>query len=292
MDEIKHRAGNIAVAGARALEPGRQQYPRGRRWTPDEIQAEADRLSVAAGWPGGPARGWQYPFDLGHGIVTDTYTPIQSVIHPYRRRLMLAGLDRCFPDRAAYETLSVLDLGACEGSMAFGLWERGVRDITCVDVRETNCLKGAFVASVLGADINFIQQDIADYLAGIGERKFDIVLVMSALCLILDPFTIMRQAANVTRRVAVVESEIAIHQPIMFTNNPNYAPSEAGFFLRADTGVTSTGGILPMGLWPNRAGLDLLLTHSGYRDITPLEGEEPLPPYYDTGERVMVLAWK
>lgn len=254
---------------------------------PEQIRAESNRLSLLSGWEGGPSEGWQYPFDLGHGIVTRTYTAVQAELHPWRRNVLLNNLDRIFVGR--YHELSVLDLGACEGAMALALWERGVRDITCVEARANNAEKARFVFKVKNADIRVVEEDVLTYL-GWDKRHYDLVLFMGLLYHLLDPFQIMHLAARRTRGVLAMETVVAKPHDLRFDNVPHYSPSPAGFFIRHDSVLSNTAGLSNLELWPNREGLEILLSDAGFSDIREMDyGSDPID-WYASQQRVMLLA--
>lgn len=255
--------------------------------TPDQIRAESNRLSLLSGWEGGPSEGWQYPFDLGHGIVTRTYTEVQAELHPWRRKVLLNNLDPIFAGR--YRELSVLDLGACEGAMALALWERGVRDITCVEARANNAEKARFVFRVKKAGIRIVEEDVLSYLGG-DKRHYDLVLFMGLLYHLLDPFQIMHLAAQRTRGVLAMETVLAKPHDLKFDNVSHYSPSPAGFFIRHDSVLSNTAGLSNLELWPNREGLEILLGDAGFGDIREMDyGSDPID-WYASQQRVMLLA--
>ena len=255
--------------------------------TPDQIRVEANRLSLMSGRDGGPNEGWQYPFDLGHGIVTRTYTEVQAEMHPWRRNVLLNNLDLIFAGR--YHELSVLDLGACEGAMALALWERGVRDITCIEARASNVEKARFVFRVKKADILVVEEDVLNYL-GKDQRHYDLVLFMGLLYHLLDPFQIMHLAAQRTCGVLAMETVIAKPHNLKFDNVPHYSPSPAGFFIRHDSVLSNTAGLNNLELWPNREGLEILLGEAGFTDIREMDyGQNPIS-WYATEQRIMLLA--
>lgn len=253
----------------------------------EEIQAESDRLSRLSGWEGGPSEGWQYPFDLGYGIVTRTYTEVQSELHPWRRQVLLDNLDPLFMGR--YDQLSVLDLGACEGAMALALWERGVRDITCVEARSSNAEKARFVFKVKNADIHVVEQNVLSFLEQ-EDRRYDLVLFMGLLYHLLDPFLLVNLAAQRTKEVLAMETVLAKPRDLAFDNVEHYSPSTGGFFIRHDSALSSTAGLSDLELWPNREGLELLLGEAGFNELCEMDyGSDPVS-WYETKQRVMMLA--
>ena len=257
--------------------------------TPEEIRAESDRLSLLSGWEGGPIEGWQYPFNLGHGIVTKTYTEVQQELHPWRKKVLLKNLDPYFAGR--YGDISVLDLGACEGSMALALWEQGVRDITCIEARPLNVEKARFVFKVKNANIPVLQEDVLSFLRR-DSRRYDLVLFMGLLYHLLDPFQTLRLVADRTQGLMAIETVIAQPRDLHFDNVQNYSPSLAGFYIRHDSVLSNTAGLSNLELWPDPAALETLLTETGFSKMWEMDyGPAPIS-WYATKQRTMMLASK
>lgn len=263
--------------------------PLDRDLSPAEIAAEMERLSRLSGWADGPSKGWQYPFDLGHGIVAPTYSELQARLNPWRKEVLLRNLDASCAGR--YPSLSVLDLGACEGSMALALWERGVRDITCVEIRDGNVAKARFVFKVKHADIAVIQQDVLSYLER-DTRRYDIVLFMGLLYHLQDPFLTTRLAAARCRGVFALETVVALPRELAFDNDAHYSPTQAGFFIRQDRAEGNTAGLRNVELWPDALAILCLLREAGFENFRQCDyGPDPLE-WYASGQRTMMLAWR
>src|SRR3954451_4140028 len=162
---------------------------------PDEIRTEVHRLARAAAGDWCPNGGWQFPFDFGNGIIAPTYTPVQAGLHPWRRDVMLRELDNIFAGR--YDELSVLDLGAGEGAMAVALWQRGVRSITCVEVRPNNIAKAKFVCNHFGVEAFYIEEEVGSFLSH-ETKKYDLILFMGLLYHLVDPFPILKKIGELS----------------------------------------------------------------------------------------------
>lgn len=257
--------------------------------TPDQIRAEVQRLATADAGDWCPDGGWQFPFDFGHGIVAPTYAPIQAELHPWRQDVMLAELDRIYAGR--YADLSVLDLGACEGAMALALWRRGVRDITCVEVRPNNVAKARFVFERFDADIAVIESDVEAHLAR-DTRTYDLVLFMGLLYHLIDPFVIFKRIGALCRDTMLIETVLARPATLTFSNDPGYSPTRAAFFVRQDSVVNPTAGTIDLELWPTPEAFIVLLRHGGFPRFTKADYGSSPPRYYDTDERVLGVARK
>jgi Methyltransferase domain len=255
-----------------------------------KLALEAERLAQASAWSNCEGGGWQYPFDLGGGLVTRTYIPFQAKLHPWRRNILLNNLDR-FAGKE-YADLSVLDLGGCEGAMAAGLWERGVRDITLVESRRINVEKANFIARTKGYDFQIVEMDVVDFLKST-SKTYDIVLFMELLQLLPDPLGVSRLVAEHTLRTAVFDTAVALPSEFTIRNSHQYgAPTTDGLFLRNVVPESNTGGFGTLELWPTRGALELLLKHAGFARLTEATyGEDPYN-WYSSGERAMLFALK
>ncbi len=253
------------------------------------LRAEAEMLAQKSAFPGVPAGGWGFPFDLGNGVVTRTYSPVQAQVHPWRRDILLGHLDKIFGGR--YEGLSVLDLGCCEGPMAAGLYERGVRNVTLVEGREINIEKARFVAKTKGYDFRFVCSDIEEFLRK-ETATYDIVLFMNVLQCLLNPFAVSRDIGRCTGRVAVYDTALTQLVEVKMNNSTWGGPSPDGFFLREFPTYPTTAGLQALEMWPTRRALEMLIKQSGFsRTQEAVYGADP-HNWYSSGEHAMLFAFK
>lgn len=257
--------------------------------TPAEIQDNVERLAKKASWPGCPNGGWQYPFDFGFGIEAPTYSATQRELHPWRKHVTFAALDRYFSGR--YQQISVLDLGAGECAFAAELWQRGTRDITCVEMRDINVEKALFVREVFGCGFNVVQDDVERFLSH-DQRTYDLVLFMGLLYHLQDPLNITRKVAAKTREMAVVETVLACPENIVFNNVPEYRPEQAAYFIRKDSQESNTAGAADIELWPTSAALTLTLQQAEFQRLEDIVPAHDALHWYATKQRTLLLAHK
>jgi predicted RNA methylase len=253
-----------------------------------QIEREVARLAEAAAGDWCPGGGWQFPFDFGNGVVAPTYTPVQAM-HTWRRDVMLESVTKHIP--SGREAVSVLDLGAGEGAMAIGLWEKGFRNITCVEARPLNVEKARFAARVFGASLDLHCTTVEEFLRTDTDR-YDIVLFMGLLYHVLNPFGMIEQIGRSTRQFVVLETAISLPRSAGFDNRSDYAPSEAAFFMRIDSAKSHTAGLSDFELWPNRPAVEALARHGGFAKLSWLSGSEPAPSDFTNGSRVMAVMEK
>ncbi|NJA07393.1 methyltransferase domain-containing protein [Methylococcaceae bacterium WWC4] len=257
--------------------------------TPHEIKEQVDRLARDASWPDCPNGGWQYPFDFGFGIEAPTYTPTQRELHPWRRAVTLSALDRYFEGR--YDRISVLDLGAGECAFAAGLWEKGVRDITCVEARDINIDKALFVQNVLGCEFKIVKEDVNKFLEN-DERTYDLVLFMGLLYHLQDPFNVTRKIAEKTKEISVIETVLACPSEVVFSNNSDYRPKSAAYYIRIENKDGPTAGLSDIELWPTQSALDYTLYNAGFKRLEDIVPEDASINFYSTKQRTLLLAHK
>ncbi len=256
----------------------------------EEIKNEIERLAKLAGgknWC--PNGGWQYPFEFGEGIVARTYTDAQVRLHPWRREMLIKNLDKIYSDK--YHELSVLDLGSGEGAMSLALWNRGVRDITCVEVRELNVEKAKFVFNHFGVNANIINSSIDDFLDK-NTKKYDLVIFMGILYHILNPFDMMKKLSDITKESIVIETVVAKIDDIKFGNRDKYSAQKDGFFIRIDTTESQTAGLSNLELWPTMGALDMLMNENDFTDVELFDFDSNAPFDYLDKERIIGICKK
>lgn len=254
------------------------------------LEDEIEKLAKLAGgenWC--PNGGWQYPFDFGEGVVARTYTEAQIRLHPWRKDMLIDNLDKLYKDK--YEQLSVLDLGSGEGAMSLALWNRGVRNITCVEARELNVKKAKFVFNHFGVNANIIHSCIDDFLNN-NTKKYDLVIFMGILYHILNPFDVMRKLSEITKECIVLETVVAKVDDIKFGNRDKYSAQKDGFFIRIDTTESQTAGLSDLELWPTMGALNMLMQENSFSKVKLFDFDSKAPFDYVDEERIIGIAHK
>ena len=236
--------------------------------------------------------GWFHSIDVGGGVTTGGHK------HPDQlaNELRMLGL----PD---LHGLSVLDIGAWDGFFSFSAEALGAARVVALDhyawsvswpavyAYNAECqaagvppqphdtipeiwhpdtlpgkqgfdtarrLRNSKVESVVG---DFMTMDLAPL------GTFDVVLFLGVLYHLMDPFLALRRLAQVTRRLAIVES-VCVVVPGM----GHHALCE---FLESD----ELNGD-PTNWWaPNRAGMMAMARAAGFTDVTcPFGPPEDAPP--------------
>jgi len=256
----------------------------------ENLEYEVERLAKLSGkenWC--PNGGWQYPFDFGNNVIARTYTEAQVRLHPWRKEMLVSNLDKVYKDR--YADISVLDLGSGEGAMSLALWDRGVRDITCVEARSDNVEKAKFVLNHFGAEANIVNLPIGKFLDE-NTKKYDVVIFMGILYHLLNPFDIIKKISNITNDKIIVETVVAKIDNIEFGNRDNYSANKDGFFVRVDTTESSTAGLSDLELWPTMGALNMLMNENSFSDVKLFEFNEEAPFDYLDKERIIGICDK
>lgn len=253
-----------------------------------KFEKEVLRLADNAKGDWCPNGGWQFPFDFGNGIKAPTYTSVQTELHPWRRKVMMDAIENMHSN---FGELSVLDLGSGEGAMSIALWQKGIRDITCVEIRKNNIEKAKFACDHFGASPKHVNCDIEDFLRD-NNREYDITIFMGLLYHILNPFAVMKAIGSITKNTMVIETVLASNNSISFVNSKEYSPTNAGFFVRIDSAESHTAGTNDLELWPNEKGLRKLLCYSGFSNFEKCNYGEEAPNKYLNNQRIIGVASK
>lgn len=251
------------------------------------LKQEVSRLSDLANdgdWC--PSGGWQYPFDFGQGVRAPTYTSKQKM-HLWRREILAAIVDQNFKGENL-SSLSVLDLGSGEGALTQTLWSMGFRDITCVEVRDSNIEKARFVYDVFGIDAEIIASDVESFLES-NDRKYDLVVFMGLLYHLTDPIGVVEKVGKIVRRLCVCETVVAQPKLSGFRSKSDYSPTEAAFYVRIDSSKSHTAGTRDIELWPNESALNLIFSAAGLSsEILYFDNHKSAPDFFRSGGRVFV----
>lgn len=241
--------------------------------------------AVAASWAGR----WWHSIELGEGVVTPGTKPLDTM----RREMAQLGL----PDDLTGK--SVLDIGAWDGGFSFEMERRGATRVVALDhyiwsidnpaqqAELRRCAaagisplpweqipevwrpdelpgRGGFDAAreALGSKVEPVVGDLQELdLAELG--RFDVVLYLGVLYHVHDPFRALQRLAEVTRGVAIVETEL-----VAIPGAEHYGAWE---FIAGDA-----LGHDPTNWWvPNRVGLMSMLEAAGFDRVEMAAGPTP-----------------
>ena len=240
---------------------------------------------------------WFYPFDLGHGLRTESAIP-PAVAGIFETRLEMVNqvAERHFGPRLP--EISCLDLGCHEGFYTVAMARKGMRRVVGMDVREINLRKARFIAEALGlSNVSFFEGN-CEQLRAEEIGQFDLTLFLGVLYHLENPMLCLRNLGSVTRELCIVETQVIdevegstewgarewtrAYQGVLAVID------ESGEFF-ADNRET---GSTPLALAPSPKALLFMLKQAGFRR---LEIVPPPPGSYEQhrrGKRVVCAAYK
>lgn len=221
---------------------------------------------------------WQYRYELAPGV----YTPISDEHHEWnlmRRRLIFGALDTIFgPD--GYAGLRCIDGGCNAGLWSFELHKRGARDIDAFDARSENIAKCEFIREhrqIPKDELRFHQANLYDMEATF--EPADLVMALGFMYHLSNPIEVARQIASVTKRIALVDS------------NVNTQPGSICVF-RPEDPEFHHNGVESSVLVPNRNALMGMLRAGGFQQVVQVMPPGWMHPAYLEGRRVLLICSK
>jgi hypothetical protein len=121
--------------------------------------------------------------------------------------------------------LRVLDLACLEGHYGIEMAMHGA-EVVCIELREANLAKAEFAKNYLGLDNLTLHKDDVRNLSVEKYGKFDVVICSGILYHLTTPdvFHFVRQIYEVCTRLAIFDTQIALHprEMVEFDGQPYY----------------------------------------------------------------------
>jgi len=240
------------------------------------------------------SREWFYEFELPDGRRTRTYIPAEvATIHATRLAMIDRVLDHVVGEEWAETT--AFDVACHEGFFALHLARRGCRDVLGIDVRRENVDGARLMRDVYQADnVRFEQRDLMS-LSPAEYGAFDVVLMLGLLYHLDNPITALRLARSHTRRICMVETQIAPNlSGVIDWGSYRYSQQIVGAFAVVDESAEVVAGnreasTRAISLVPSLEALIAVMRSVGFSRVEvvtpPAEGNEQLL----SGKRVLVL---
>lgn len=238
-------------------------------------------------------REWFYTFELPDGSSTRTYHGGElDAIHTTRWQMLEHRLDGVYPD--GFAGLEAIDLAAHQGWFASRLARAGLRNVTCVDQRESHVQDSRLIGQVLGFDeMQFVHSDIFD-LDTTELGTFDVVLMLGLLYHLENPVGALRLARALCRDTFVIETQVVPGMTGMvdFGSYRFVRPLKGAFGLIDELDETHgpEAGATGICLVPSVEALTWLLHKVGFRDVEVLQPPADAYEQLLYGKRVMVAA--
>jgi SAM-dependent methyltransferase len=241
-------------------------------------------------------REWFYRFSLPDGRVTPSYASDDiALLHATRLRMLDSVVDPLLD--GAWQSTSCLDLACHEGYFATHMAQRGCREVVGVDVRAEHIDNARLIGEALGLDqLRFESHDVLALSSGeLGQ--FDVVLLFGLLYHLQDPLRALRVARSHTRRVCVIETQVAPELPgqIEWGSSQN-RKQIAGSFALIDEGEEVTTGnreasILNLSLVPSPQSLSYAMQALGFRRIVQVPSSPGDHEQLESGQRIVIAGY-
>jgi SAM-dependent methyltransferase len=241
-------------------------------------------------------RQWFYRFRLPGGRVTETYLP-QEVwkIHETREQMLIAALERAFPD--GWKNLRCADLACHEGFFSHQLALRGCREVVGIDARSehiahANLIREAFAHENLRFAVGDIQKLDANDLG-----RFDATLLFGILYHLENIVGVLRLAHAITKSVCLIETQIAPNMSgVTDWGSEKFHKQIVGCLAIVDESGELAGGNMEanttaISLFPSLPGLLWLLKAVGFAHSEVLPPPAGAYEQLASGKRVIVAAY-
>jgi tRNA (mo5U34)-methyltransferase len=239
---------------------------------------------------------WFYPFDFGAGLCTKALVP-EEVTGIFSTRLRMAeqAIIGYFGQRVP--GLECLDIGCHEGFYSLAMARLGMR-VTGVDARDANLRRARFVADAMGLDGITYRKGRVETLVADGGRKYDLTLFLGVLYHVEDPMLCLRQVAEVTGDMCVIETQVVdeVEGTTEWGARDWKRPYQGILALIDETGEFDAGGretgVTPMATCPSPRALRFMLRQAGFRHVEEIVPFEGAYEQHARGKRVVYAAWK
>ena len=236
---------------------------------------------------------WMYEFDLGDGVKTPLVLDELRSIHDTRTKLIRPAIQQLFPTGLVGKTC--LDVACNEGYFSHLLYELG-GNVTGIDVREENIVRAQKVQEILGyssSRLRFEHRDLFDLDQQ--EDCFDLVLFLGILYHLENPMGAMRLLHKLTTRALILETQLSRQtEPILSGWGQEGINLELeasmGLYQQTDMETNRLAAVKSLCFIPNPAAVTMMLSASGFRDISRLPIPEGMNRQYVLNDRAVFVA--
>jgi tRNA (mo5U34)-methyltransferase len=186
---------------------------------------------------------WFQRFELAPGVFTDGSSNIEF-------------LDRTAGFPQHLEGKTVLDIGTCNGGVAFELERRGATRVVGVDIVDPDLYGFTATKELLGSNAEFLQASVYELPHLLGGERFDVVLLLGVLYHLRHPLL----ALDIVRELA--RDSVYIETAVCDAEFPKMAKRSVARFYRLDElSGDGTNWFAPttacLGDWCRSAGLEV-----------------------------------
>ena len=242
------------------------------------------------------SRKWFYHFTLPSGAVTEVSVPEEiALIHPTREQMLRNVLDPMFAGR--WSETTAVDFACNEGYFSILLGQKGCQRVLGIDARERHIRDAELIRSAYGLrNVEFRMGDVTKLdPAEVGQ--FDIVLLFGLIYHVENPIAALRVAHAVTRRVCLVETQVAPNfSASVEWGSHRYVKPIVGIFAVVDEWedlhhAPKQAGLADIALIPSLEAVMWIMKRAGF---TRVEVVPPPPDAYEQiarGQRVIVAGY-
>ncbi len=243
---------------------------------------------------------WMYPWRFSPDIEVPLVGDHLREVHLNRAEMMQDAVQAVVAEQGT-ET-SGIDLACNEGWFSHRLVDWGVRKVTGLDIRAQLIRRAELVRDhfsiapdrILFRCANVLSIDPAEL------EPADVVLALGVVYHVEEPVRLLRVAHALTRRLCVIESQVArTETPIKFAWGVDAppgvpvkeTPAALGAFFEGDQDVNlqaSHGQVLSF--VPNVAALELMAKAAGFANVEIVDAAENHGQQFRSRDRVVVLA--
>ena len=154
---------------------------------------------------------WFYEFTFANGAGTAAPSDVVNAIHHTRAELIFPLLDDIFGGE--WERLRCLDLACHQGWFTTQLAARNAGSVLGMDIRARHIEMATVVADMTGlGNVQFRERSIFDVTPQT-DGTYDLTLLLGLLYHLDDPLRALKIARQVTRRLCVIETQVARATP-------------------------------------------------------------------------------
>ena len=240
------------------------------------------------------SRPWFYDFDLPNGSFTRSYLH-ESVapIHPTRLEMLWRALEPIVQER--WSEFTAIDIACHQGYFASHLARRGCRSVKAVDARAEHVAGARLIARAYNLSNLTVEQRDVSKVSAADLGVFDIALVFGLLYHVENPVGLLRLARAITRRVCLVETQIApeIRGSVDWGSRLAQHPIVGTFGIVDETGITSEpeSNLTEISLCPSLDALLWIMRRVGFSRVEVVPPPADAYEQHASGARVVVAGF-
>jgi hypothetical protein len=240
------------------------------------------------------SRRWFYDFDLPNGFRTRSdLAEAVAPIHQTRLEMLFTVLDPIVQNRWA--DFSAIDVACHQGYFGINLARKGCRRVLAIDARADHVADARLMARGFGLDNIQVEQRDAS-TTSVGELgTFEIVVMFGLLYHVENPIGLLRLARSLTRRVCVVETQVAPGgvTAIEWGTRLVQRPVVGGFYVIDETDEIEApeSGLTGISLCPTLDALLWVMQQVGFSRVELVPPPRDAYEQHASGSRVVVAGF-